>query len=736
MNSSKPFNLQVANTGNQDQNYTNLQQALRAATAALQKSKASTNALSSQSNLSKSNANLSEKNYSDKKQQHQMLPSESSFSFQPYSKHQQLNTGVLDNSSKLYKNSFNLLIEKNSANDATNNENVQPKSQKQQIKVIKSNRSNSSPVNYQPMEKCHSASDYDNLETDNIDISVNLNCLTNMHSTKSNTSHSRFVSLKPADEISLLDETNGANTHHKSSSKSSPSTETETASSFSSPSSISSTKSSSSTSANSFAAAPKYFQPLPNSTSLNFNGKRSAFSSTMNLSDKKNSDFFENGSQNDIYREVGIDVGDEKNSRETEISIRKPVANNIGGFFSKGIANSKQKSASIDHLNLASCFAKNQLNKILTNFNSASSTNYINRIPSKSTSSYKDEFIREQSDDDETDLTASTIPNYVAQTKNKILNPPPNIQPYSGVLSKSLHSLVLKPQPLKPIAEQTIRLPVAVKTNSLKPNALIGSQTGSFYNQFKPYQAHQQHQRQTNGNTNFSKLLKSKCASTTNLLNDSQNLYYNMAQQKSNLGAKSVNFLAFNQRLSESSDSLENDDEDDEEEDASSSSTSENYENQFEIVVDNSSKIARLESNLSEKSNEINALRTKLQQQTLESNNSETEKKLYEQKLANMRSHFSQQLNLFEENERALMQDRINNLQDMYNDLKSNYQRNLENEVKSVRAKLNESQSYTNKLLKELSRCSCQNSTKVSLSYSFICLNSFLHFLITDNYFL
>ena len=226
----------------------------------------------------------------------------------------------------------------------------------------------------------------------------------------------------------------------------------------------------------------------------------------------------------------------------------------------------------------------------------------------------------------------------------------------------------------------------------------------------------QQQQNKSNSGS-FSKLLKSKCASTTNLLNDSGSLCHGTLQQKAHLGAKSVNFLAFS-RLSESSDSLGNEEEEEEEgeEEASSSSTSENYENQFEIVVGNSSKMARLESDLSEKSNEISALRCKLQQ-TIEGN-SDAEKKVYEQKLADMRSHFNQQLSMFEENERQLMQDRINSLQDMYNDLKVNYQRSLENEVRGVRHKLSESQSYASRLIKELSKCKCQDSARVSFFMS------------------
>ena len=351
VNSSKPFQ---ANNINQqlikdDQNYTNLQQALRAATVALQKSKATTNILTSQS-ISKSNANLTQ-NYSDTKQHHRhlqqqqqlqqaVLPSDSntSSSFQPYSKHQQqhqqLNTGVEDSSNKVYRNSLNLLIEKSGDSSGSsgpvNNENAQPDQQqpKQQTKVARANRSASSPVACHATDKYHSASDYDNLE-DNIDISVNLNCLTTSNSNPS----SRFVSLKPADEISLLDETK-TGTHKSASQKSSPSTEHETVSSFSSPSSISSTKSSSSRSAHSSGAA----KHSTNGHSIS-SAKKSAFSSTMNLNDQQlANDPFSNGSQHDIYREVGIDVIDTTdNARAAGVKMSSVPFKKIFGIFNKFI---------------------------------------------------------------------------------------------------------------------------------------------------------------------------------------------------------------------------------------------------------------------------------------------------------------------------------------------------------------------------------------------------------------
>ena len=80
----------------------------------------------------------------------------------------------------------------------------------------------------------------------------------------------------------------------------------------------------------------------------------------------------------------------------------------------------------------------------------------------------------------------------------------------------------------------------------------------------------------------------------------------------------------------------------------------------------------------------------------------EEEKQIYEQKLNAIRSNFNQQLKMFEHNERNIMQDKINSLQMIYNDLKLNYKKNLDKELKSLRAKLHESQELTGHLTKQL----------------------------------
>lgn len=157
-----------------EQNYSNLQQALRAATAALQKSKTSTNIITSQP-ISKSNMNLTNSDYQFT---HKLLgetSSSSNLSFQPFTKSQSKIVPIGEQehysrsnfNSKLYKNTLNLLIENNEPPKSGNYSAV-------------NSRSSSSPVSFYNSQsnsiKKYDNSDYDNIE-DNIDISVNLNCL-------------------------------------------------------------------------------------------------------------------------------------------------------------------------------------------------------------------------------------------------------------------------------------------------------------------------------------------------------------------------------------------------------------------------------------------------------------------------------------------------------------------------------------------------------------------------------
>ena len=124
-------------------NYNNLQQALKAATAALQNNKIST---SNMANISKSNTNLTNGGYMCK-QPVDTYASSSTMSLQPVDK---------TTNPKLYRNTLNLLIENES---------------KSLLKSPTSQQLCSSLTNFKV-----DTSDYDNIE-DNIDISVNLTCI-------------------------------------------------------------------------------------------------------------------------------------------------------------------------------------------------------------------------------------------------------------------------------------------------------------------------------------------------------------------------------------------------------------------------------------------------------------------------------------------------------------------------------------------------------------------------------
>jgi len=308
------------------------------------------------------------------------------------------------------------------------------------------------------------------------------------------------------------------------------------------------------------------------------------------INSQKLNEFYADSPSEEVYREIGVDC-EESVIAEINIAPIKPVqqihhVNN----YNFGIVS--QKSASIDHLNLASCFAKPHTNKNITRKKSANNS------------------------------------------QNPVNNPPPNIQPYSGVLSKSLHSLVLKPQPLKPVLEQNgdVNHPSldTLPSNNINNNnkslikPVLGGKDGSCF-------SNQQ-------NTNYG-FLKSKCASTTNLVLSSS------AQASANnynkprfsiVAAKSVNF----NKLSESDDSLDID------ETASSTTTS--------------------DSTTSE------------------------------------RSSNGQQVEIVVDNNKCL-EERLGQLQLMYDDLKVNFEKNLERDVR-VAEMLKRSQAENNELRVKLER--------------------------------
>ncbi len=98
------------------------------------------------------------------------------------------------------------------------------------------------------------------------------------------------------------------------------------------------------------------------------------------------------------------------------------------------------------------------------------------------------------------------------------------------------------------------------------------------------------------------------------------------------------------------------------------------------------------------------------------------EKQIYDQKLNSMRVHFNQQIKLIEQNERNMWQDKLNNLQKLYNDIKLNCKKNLDNECKQLKLKLAESQAHTTQLAKQLksqlntNKKVCTNSTSTQTS--------------------
>lgn len=257
---------------------------------------------------------------------------------------------------------------------------------------------------------------------------------------------------------------------------------------------------------------------------------------------------------------------------------------------------------------------------------------------------------------------------------------PPKIQPYSGVLSKSLFSLVLKPQPVKPICEY-----------STKSEAK---------------------------NTPNKSLLKKKCVSTTNLLTESTKRCDLTEHKIENTNSsKSVTTLNSKNDLDSSDNSIDIDDVECDYE--SNNADGDLYVDDFS---EKDRKIRSLESELRNKDDMIIELKKKLameveknkyNQRKASREQSENEKLAYEHKLNELKAHFSQQLSLFEENERLQMQNKLNNLQKIYNDLKVNYKKNLDSELKTLKLKLSESEANGEKLLKQV-----QSSKKSTNSLS------------------
>ena len=139
-------------------------------------------------------------------------------------------------------------------------------------------------------------------------------------------------------------------------------------------------------------------------------------------------------------------------------------------------------------------------------------------------------------------------------------------------------------------------------------------------------------------------------------------------------------------------------------------------QNLFKILDAKSLEIVELQSKLKLEIEMHQMCRSQRSNDLLEQ--LEEEKQIYEQKLNAIRSSFNQQLKVFEQNERNLMQEKLNALQMIYNDLKLNYKKNLEKELKALRLKLNDSQAHAAQLMKQLQIQSKANEKTKTLSFA------------------
>lgn len=336
---------------------------------------------------------------------------------------------------------------------------------------------------------------------------------------------------------------------------------------------------------------------------------------------------------------------------------------------------------------------------------------------------------------------------------------PPQIQPFSGVLSKSLFSLVLKPQPVKPVVEtakkslSSIKSPIAITL--VKPNQ-AKQEANAEANFINPITESQSSIQTTNTSASLSsssangikqmtnvKMLKKKCVSTTNLKYDSLTCssFLSFNENKSPIGnkngdlgtssnvtsSKSVSFLSKIDRNDDSNYiNVNYDDEEDSSDNSINIDDASHHQintnetgNSGEIEVldhedmQKNKRLLELEEIVRLKASEVDELKAKLKlemdkhkmcrkQRNFDLEELEEEKQIYEQKLNSIRTHFNQQLKLFEQNERSQMQDKLNSLQEMYNELKANYKKSLDAELKHLRVKLNESQTYAAQLVKQL----------------------------------
>jgi hypothetical protein len=334
------------------------------------------------------------------------------------------------------------------------------------------------------------------------------------------------------------------------------------------------------------------------------------------------------------------------------------------------------------------------------------------------------------------------------------LDPPPPIQPYSGVLSKSLFSVVLKPQAFKPSVSKAIKSPIPVNLFKSSESASVESNVGMFNvakkcvsttnlnSSFMSYK--------TNINSDTQQNHMNSCLNVNSASDRSSSETASNQNEMRHSGAKTVSFVpnANNTDSSENSlDMEENEDFDNAnghiEVIDDCNKQAHPYDNRTlsgEINVEKDEdhdaqeksekdkRMLQMEGELKMKNHEIFLLRKKLQYEMDKQNeitNSkdrnldelEEERQIYEQKLNSIRAHFNQQLKLFEQNEKLIMQEKMDNLQKLYNDLKINYKKHLDNELKNLRLKLADSQDSTTKLYKQL-------QTKANSSTAFNCVTT------------
>ncbi|CAF0780837.1 unnamed protein product [Brachionus calyciflorus] len=387
-------------------------------------------------------------------------------------------------------------------------------------------------------------------------------------------------------------------------------------------------------------------------TSILFNSNQSLFQPYYKIKDKKNSSL---ASKNKMFRNTliietnQININNSHQSNTTSLSSNKLDTSDYDNIENE--PSSKIKKISI------------QLEPILKRQKSAS-TEYLNSKIDEKTSNDIDEDSLNNYNHLKSDF--ETIFNNLDKEISNIHSAspqPPKIQPYSGVLSKSLFSLVLKPQALKP-------------GNKIETK------------------------------TNQKSLLKKKCVSTTNLAVDStikkgesNSNETNKIDSLNSNSSKSVTTLNSKNDFSSSDNSINIDDVDCD------------NESVFDDSSDKDRRLRNLESEVKSRDNIIIELKNKLSlemeknkyyQRKVSRDHLEEEKLIYEQKINDLKSHFNQQLALFEENERLQMQNKLSNLQKIYNELKLNYKKNLDAELKALRGKLSESEANAEKLYKQL----------------------------------